>query len=82
MEAIELIFDYLPKAYNYGDDMEARYHMHNAFIIDGMAFSNALLGIVHSLAIKVGGEFGVTHGLANAILLPYVCRYNQKATDK
>ncbi len=82
MEAIKLVFKYLPKAFENGDDMEARYHMHNASTIAGMAFSNASLGIIHSLAHKIGGEFGVTHGLANAILLPYVTKYNQQNTDK
>lgn len=82
MEAIELVFEYLPKAYHDGDDMEARYHMHNASTIAGMAFSNSSLGLVHSLAHKIGGMFGVTHGLANAILLPYICKYNMKGTDR
>ena len=47
-----------------------------------MAFTNASLGLVHSMAHKIGGEFGVTHGLANAILLPYVIAYNRRFTDK
>jgi alcohol dehydrogenase class IV len=47
-----------------------------------MAFTNASLGLVHSLAHKIGGEFGITHGLANAILMPYIVEYNRKATDK
>lgn len=81
-KAIKLVFEYLPKAYEDGDDMEARYNMHNASTIAGMAFSNSSLGLIHSLAHKIGGEFGVTHGLANAILLPYICKYNMEATDK
>jgi alcohol dehydrogenase len=47
-----------------------------------MAFTNASLGLIHSLAHKIGGEFGVTHGLANAILLPYIIDFNRKFTDK
>jgi NADPH-dependent butanol dehydrogenase len=48
----------------------------------GMAFTCASLGLIHSLAHKIGGEFGITHGLANAILLPYIVQFNSKATDK
>ncbi len=82
MESIELTYKWLKKAYDKGDDMEARYHMHNASTLAGMAFSNVSLGLVHSLAHKIGGEFGVTHGLANAILLPYVIKHNKLSTDK
>ena len=56
--------------------------MHNASTLAGMAFSNVSLGLCHSLAHKIGGEFGVTHGLANAILLPYIVEYNKQSTDK
>lgn len=82
MESIELTYQWLQKAYNQGDDQQARYHMHNASTLAGMAFSNVSLGIVHSLAHKIGGEFGVTHGLSNAILLPYIIKYNKRATNK
>ena len=47
-----------------------------------MLFRSRSLGLIHSLAHKIGGEFGITHGLANAILLPYIVQFNSKATDK
>ncbi|WP_037373335.1 iron-containing alcohol dehydrogenase [Anaerovorax odorimutans] len=82
MEAIKLVYNQLPVAYADGSNMKARADMHNASALAGMAFTNASLGIVHSLAHKIGGEFGVTHGLANAILLPYIVEYNKEGTDK
>ncbi|MCT4686949.1 iron-containing alcohol dehydrogenase [Vallitalea sp.] len=82
MEAIKLVFKQIPVAYADGSNMKAREDMHNASTLAGMAFTNASLGLVHSLAHKIGGELGITHGLANAILLPYIVEYNMKATDK
>lgn len=82
IEAIKLVLANLPTAYAKGDDMEARFNMHNASSLAGMAFTNASLGLVHSLAHKIGGEFGVTHGLANAILLPYIIDFNRQFSDK
>lgn len=82
IQAIRLVFDNLVQAYNHGDNMEARNNMHNASAMAGMAFTNASLGLIHSLAHKIGGEFGITHGLTNAILLPYIIQYNRKSTDK
>lgn len=82
IEAIKLVLANLETAYNNGDDMDARYNMHNASSLAGMAFTNASLGLVHSLAHKIGGEFGVTHGLANAIMLPYIIDFNRKSSDK
>lgn len=82
IQAIKLVADNLTNAYNDGTNMEARLNMHEASALAGMAFTNASLGLVHSLAHKIGGEFGVTHGLANAILLPYVIEYNRQFTDK
>ncbi|MGB5443921.1 MAG: iron-containing alcohol dehydrogenase [Psychromonas sp.] len=82
MRSIKLVFENMEAAYTNGSDMVARENMHNASTLAGMAFSNVSLGLVHSLAHKMGGEFGITHGLANAILLPYIIEYNKAATDK
>jgi len=81
VRAIDLVFKYLVKAVVDGDDIKAREKMHNASTMAGMAFSNSSLGIIHSLAHKIGGELHITHGLANAILLPYVIEYNYEAAE-
>lgn len=80
LKAIKMIFDYLPDSYN--GDAGAREQMHYAQCLAGMAFSNALLGIVHSMAHKTGAAFStghIPHGCANAIYLPYVIKYNAKS---
>ena len=82
LHAINLVFKYLRRAVEDGDDMEAREKMHDAATIAGMAFSNGSLGIVHSMAHKIGGIFHLTHGEANTIILPYVIDYNRKSTDR
>jgi len=79
-EAIELLFTYLPRAYHNGaKDPVAREKVHYAATIAGMAFANAFLGICHSLAHKLGATFHLPHGLANALMISHVIRYN--ATD-
>jgi alcohol dehydrogenase len=82
IEAIKLVVNNIETAYSQPDNKEARFNMHNASALAGMAFTNASLGLVHSLAHKIGGEFGVTHGLANAILLPYIIDFNRQFSSK
>ena len=82
-KASELVVNYLPKAYTDGaNDTIAREKMHNASTIAGMSFTNAFLGVCHSLAHKIGAEFHLAHGRINAILLPYVIRYNATMPTK
>ena len=75
MKAIEMVRENLVKSYE--GDKEARNLMHEAQCLAGMSFSNALLGIVHSMAHKVGAVFHIPHGCANAIFLPFVIQYNR-----
>ena len=83
VQAVKMVFKYLERSYNNGkDDYEAKEKMHNASCLAGMAFANAFLGMNHSMAHKIGGEFHVPHGRANAILLPFTIRYNGTQPNK
>ena len=80
LESIRLLFKYLPNAYHHGAaDPRAREKVHHASTMAGMAFANAFLGVCHSMAHKLGAAHHVPHGLANALLINTVIRYN--ATD-
>ena len=77
--AIKDIFIFLPKAYKNGDDRQARELMLQASMVAGLAFTNVSLGIVHSMAHTLGSIYHISHGLADAIILPYVINYNKQS---
>ncbi len=77
LNSIKYIFDALPKAINDLQDIEARIAMSMGSLLAGLAFSNASLGVVHAMAHALGGLFDLPHGECNAILLPYVLKYNE-----
>ncbi|SJN55408.1 Aldehyde-alcohol dehydrogenase [Vibrio ruber DSM 16370] len=77
LQALKMLKEYLPSSYaNGANDPIAREKVHNAATIAGIAFANAFLGVCHSMAHKIGAEFHVPHGLANALLIANVVRYN------
>ncbi len=82
LQAVKMVFGYLERATVDGTDREAREKMHNASCIAGLAFTNAFLGINHSLAHILGNRFHLAHGRANAVLLPYVIAYNASTPTK
>ena len=82
MQAIRLVFKYLPIAYENPRNEEARCMMHNAACIAAMAFSNASVGVNHALAHAFGARFHVAHGRANALMLPHVIAYNAAVPTK
>src|ERR1700758_349392 len=82
MQAIRLVFKYLPIAFEHPHDEEARSMMHNAACIAAIAFSNASVGVNHALAHAFGAHFGVAHGRANALMLPHVIAYNADVPAK
>ena len=80
LQALRILRDNVVESYENGADApKARENVHNAATIAGMAFANAFLGVCHSMAHKLGAEFHLAHGLANALLIANVVRYN--ATD-
>lgn len=81
-KAVKLIFDNLLKAYEHGDDIEARRNMQRASYYAGVAFTRAYVGYVHALAHALGGFYGTPHGLANSVLLPVVLEYYGESTHK
>lgn len=74
IEAVKLIFEYLPRAYRNGEDLEARQAMLHASYLAGMSFTRAYVGYCHAVAHSLGGRYDTPHGLANSVLLPYVLR--------
>lgn len=76
LHGVKLISEYLPRAFDDGGDIEARTYMMIAANMGGIAFANAFVGIVHAMAHSLGGRFGVPHGIANAVLLPYGMAFN------
>lgn len=82
VEAIVLINKYLKRAYDNGADLEARNEMQRAAYLAGKAFTRAYVGYVHAVAHTLGGEYGVPHGLANAVILPYVLKAYGKSAHK
>lgn len=83
LKAIKLLFDYLPRAYEHGaKDPEAREKVANAATLAGMAFANSFLGVCHSLAHKLGAFHHVQHGVANALLITEVMKFNASEKPK
>ena len=81
IKALQTIFEYLPHAYDNGpNDVEAREKMANAATMAGMAFANAFLGVCHSMAHKLGAFHHIPHGIANALMLEEVLRFNASET--
>ncbi|MCZ7575186.1 MAG: iron-containing alcohol dehydrogenase [Ardenticatenaceae bacterium] len=79
LKAIELVFTYLPRAYADGTDAEAREHMHNAATIAGLAITNAMVALAHSLAHSLGGVFHTPHGRTVGAFLPYTIEFTANA---
>ena len=77
--AVRMIFEHLPRAYSNGDDIVAREAMALAAFYAGLAFTKAYVGYVHAFSHKIGGMYGVPHGMANAITLPYVLDFIKDA---
>jgi len=81
--AIKEVVKYLPRAYKYGaKDIEARDHMHMASLMAGLGFGNTVPGIDHSLGHSAGKIFGIHHGIAVGLFLPYCIEFQAKVTDR
>ena len=76
VQALKILFEYLPRAYDNGSDIKAREKTANAATMAGMAFANAFLGVCHSMAHKLGAYHHIAHGIANALLIDEVIRFN------
>lgn len=81
-KATKMIFENIEKAYTNGKDIEARDQMLKASFYAGQAFTRAYVGYVHAIAHNLGGQYGVPHGLANAVILPYVLEYYGETAHK
>lgn len=81
-QAVKIIFNYLYEAYENGDNIEARTQMQKASFLAGAAFTRAYVGNVHAIAHTLGGFYSVPHGLANAVILPYILDYYGEAVHK
>ena len=81
-EAVKLIFENLKEATTNGTNLQARQNMQKAAYLAGLAFTRGYVGYVHALAHALGGKYGVAHGLANAVLLPYVLKAFGKSAHK
>jgi hypothetical protein len=82
LRAIQMIFKYLPRAYHEGNDHEARYRMHQAASMAGIAFGNGGVGLTHSLGHSLGKLFNVHHGVAVGLFIPYAMQFYAPVTDK
>ena len=81
LQSLKMVFEYLPRAYRDGQtDVEAREKMANAATMAGMAFANAFLGVMHSMAHKLGAFHHIPHGIANALMMEQVLRFNASET--
>lgn len=81
-KAVSLVGEYLPQAYERGDNLLAREKMHNASCLAGMAFNTAGLGLCHGMAHAMGARYHIPHGRANAMILPHIIRYNSGIIDR
>lgn len=82
LHAIKLIFQYLPRAFKDGSDIEAREKMHNAASLAGIGFANSSCGIAHACGHALGGVFHLEHGIAVGIMLTYILEFNKPACEQ